>query len=76
MLMSSSIFIEKDLTEAFFALDTKIEEAAQATDGFLGKESWVSPDGAKRNSVYYWADATALRSYSSPPLHLEAKSKY
>ena len=76
MLMASFIFTEKDLTEAFFALDTKIEKAAQATDGFLGKESWVSPDGAKRNSVYYWADATALRSFSSHPLHLEAKLQY
>ena len=50
MLMASFIFTEKNLNETFFALDALIEEAAEATPGFLGKERWVTPEGDKRNS--------------------------
>ncbi len=72
----SFIFAERDLDDAFFALDAQIEQAAEQTVGFLGKESWASPDGARRNSVYYWRDLDALKAFSRHPLHLEAKSRY
>lgn len=76
MLSASFIFTETDLDEAFFALDAKIAQAAEETPGFLGKENWVSADGGKKNSVYYWEDQAALRAFSSHPLHLEAKQQY
>lgn len=75
-LQVSFIFIEKRLDAEFFALDALVDEAAQATDGFVGKESWVSTDGARRNSVYYWRDDAALRRFSRHPAHLEAKRMY
>ena len=76
MLSASFIFTETDLDDEFFRLDALIAEAAEATTGFLGKENWVSPDGAKKNSIYYWQDQTALRAFSSHPLHLKAKQQY
>lgn len=76
MFSASFIFTERELDDEFFALDAKIEAAAAATDGFLGKESWVSVDGSKRNSVYYWRDREALGVFSRHPLHLEAKRQY
>ncbi len=76
MISASFIFTETDLDEEFFKLDAMIAEAAEKTPGFLGKEGWVTPDGGKKNSVYYWEDQTALRAFSTHPLHLEAKAQY
>ena len=56
--------------------DKLIAEAAEATDGFLGKESWFSEDRQKRNSVYYWRDKTALGEFARHPKHQEAKRQY
>ena len=76
MRQVSFLFTEKVLDEEFFALDALIARAAEATDGYLGKDSWVSTDGARRNSVYYWRDDTALGQFASHPDHLEAKRRY
>ncbi len=76
MLSASFIFTEADLNDEFFALDAKIAAAAKATPGFLGKENWVTADGAKKKSTYYWQDQSALKAFSSHPLHLEAKKQY
>ncbi len=76
MLSASFIFRETDLDDAFFRLDGLIAQAAEATPGFLGKENWVTADGAKKNSIYYWQDQAALKALSTHPLHLEAKKQY
>ncbi|WP_237072817.1 antibiotic biosynthesis monooxygenase family protein [Pseudaestuariivita rosea] len=74
--MASFIFTEKHLDDEFFKLDAMIEEAAIATPGFLGKESWIAADQSKRNSVYYWTDKDALDQFARHPLHLKAKRQY
>jgi hypothetical protein len=61
VISASFIFTEGELDAAFHRLDALIEAAARETEGFLGKESWLSPDGAKRNAMYYWRDRAALR---------------
>lgn len=76
MISASFIFTETDLDDEFFRLDGLIAQAAEATPGFLGKENWVTSDGAKKNSIYYWEDKAALKVFSSHPLHLEAKRQY
>ena len=76
MISASFIFTETNLTDAFFKLDGLIAKAAEATPGFIGKEGWVSPDGTKKNSIYYWEDHAALKAFSTHPLHLEAKQQY
>ena len=76
MISASFIFSQTEVTEEFLELDAMIARAAEATDGFLGKENWVSEDGTKRNSIYYWRDGTALAPFTRHPLHLEAKRHY
>ena len=76
MLQVSFIFTEKDLTAEFFALDALIEGAAETTEGFLGKDSWIAADGGRRKSVYYWRDENALAEFARHPDHLEAKRRY
>lgn len=76
MLMASFIFTETNLDAEFFRLDALILQAAEDTPGYLGKENWQTADGAKRNSVYYWESADALRAFSSHPTHVEAKKQY
>lgn len=76
MLSASFIFTETNLDDEFFRLDGLIAQAAEQTDGFLGKENWVSTDGTRRNSIYYWAHEAALKAFSGHPLHLEAKAQY
>jgi heme-degrading monooxygenase HmoA len=76
MLSASFIFTETTLDEEFFHLDGLIAQAAEATPGFLGKENWVTADGTKKNSIYYWEDQAALKAFSSHPTHLDAKKQY
>ena len=60
----------------FNELNALIDAAAQATPGYLGRESWRSPDGVRANATYYWESLDALHGFSSHPAHLEAKRDY
>lgn len=60
----------------FVRLNELIDQVARSKDGFLGAESWRSPDGKKSNATYYWATMDALKEFSSHPRHLEAKRQY
>ncbi|MBS0569448.1 MAG: DUF4188 domain-containing protein [Proteobacteria bacterium] len=62
--------------DRFHELNAVIEAAAHATPGYLGVESWRSPDGCLRNAKYYWQSLEALRAFSNHPRHLEAKREY
>lgn len=76
--MFSAAFIFKPGTydDEFHRLNGLIERAANATDGYLGAESWQSPDGAVLNAIYYWETLEALKDFSTNPHHLEAKKQY
>jgi heme-degrading monooxygenase HmoA len=60
----------------FHRLNELIDEAARSMQGFLGSESWRSPDGKRSNATYYWATLEALKAFSRHPKHLEAKRQY
>lgn len=60
----------------FHALDARIDAVAQALPGFLGVESWVATTGTRRNATYYWDTLDTLRTFSTHPVHREAKRQY
>lgn len=76
--MYSAAFIFKPGTydDEFHRLNALVDEAARATPGYIGAESWLSPDGQVRNATYYWDSLEALKAFSRNPHHLEAKRQY
>ncbi|MFC7514802.1 antibiotic biosynthesis monooxygenase family protein [Herbaspirillum sp. GCM10030257] len=76
MLTAAFIFKPGKRDAEFDRLNALISEAARATGGFLGEESWQSADGQLLNATYYWDSMEALKRFSSHPKHLEAKREY
>lgn len=76
MYSAAFIFEPGDYDDEFHRLNGLIDEAAAATPGFLGSESWQTADGKRRNAVYYWETLDALDSFSKAARHLEAKKQY
>ena len=76
--MYSAAFIFKPGTydDEFHRLNDLIDAAANATEGYLGAETWKSPDGEMFNAIYYWETLEALQKFSRHPTHLEAKKQY
>jgi heme-degrading monooxygenase HmoA len=76
--MYSAAFIFKPGTydDEFHRLNNLIDAAAIATEGYLGAETWKSPDGDILNAIYYWETLEALQVFSKHPTHLEAKKQY
>jgi len=76
--MYSAAFIFKPGTydDEFHRLNDLIDAAANATEGYLGAETWKSPDGEMFNALYYWETLEALQEFSRHPTHLEAKKQY
>ena len=76
--MYSAAFIWEpgEYDEEFHRLNKLIDEVAQGMPAFLGVDSWVSPDGKRKNATYYWASLEALKEFSSHTTHLEAKRQY
>ncbi|HEX3124630.1 MAG TPA: DUF4188 domain-containing protein [Rhodanobacteraceae bacterium] len=76
--MHSAAFIFEPGTydARFHELNALIDAAARATPGYLGAESWCSPDGRRANATYYWESLEALREFSTHPKHVEAKREY
>jgi heme-degrading monooxygenase HmoA len=76
MYSASFIFEPGTYDDKFHELDALIEAAANATVGYLGFESWKSPDGLKSNAIYYWQTLESLKEFASHPKHLEAQRQY
>lgn len=76
MFSAAFIFEPGDYDDEFHRLNALIDEAAEATDGFIGSESWQSADGRIRNATYYWRTEEALLEFSRHVRHLEAKRQY
>ena len=76
MFLAQFKFVPGEYDEDFHALDTAIGEYAESLPGFVGVERWVSPDGLKRNSIYFFEDMETIQTFAKFPKHLEAKSQY
>lgn len=76
MYSAAFIFEPGEYDARFRELNALIDAAARATPGYVGAESWRSPDGARANATYYWESLEALREFSRHPKHVEAKREY
>ena len=76
MYSAAFIFRPGTYDEEFHRLNGLIDDAANATEGYLGAETWQSADGQTLNATYYWESLDALKSFSAHPHHLEAKKQY
>ena len=74
MYSATFIFDIKQYDDAFYALDNAIAEAAKATEGYLGEESWENIETGRVCNVYYWQDLQSLQRLMNHPKHLEAKA--
>jgi heme-degrading monooxygenase HmoA len=75
MYSSTFIFAKADWDEEFHRLDAAIAQAAKATPGYLGEESWENAASGLISNVYYWESLEALQALMRHPTHLEAKSR-
>jgi len=76
MFSAAFIFEPGTYDDKFHELNALIDGAANATEGYLGAESWHSADGDRINATYYWENLEALREFSNHPKHLQAKRQY
>ena len=70
------IFAKKRFDAEFHRLDRIIAEAAKATPGYLGEETWENPSSGLVSNVYYWSSLEALRALMDHPDHLRAKASH
>lgn len=76
MYSVSFIFEPGSCDARFHELNAAVDAVARATPGYIGAESWRSPDGTRANAVYYFDSLDALRAFSMHPRHAEAKREY
>lgn len=75
MFSSVFIFVKRQYDDEFHRLDQEIAEAARATPGYVGEESWENAATGLISNVYYWESLEALQALIKHPTHLQAKSK-
>jgi len=73
---SSFIFRIKKEDSEFERFNNLIDKAANANQGFLGKERWVNPKENKKAVTYYWDSLESLKTFSNHPDHQRAKQRY
>jgi heme-degrading monooxygenase HmoA len=75
MLQAAFMFRPGRTDAEFDALTAQIEACAKGIDGFLGEETWRSPDGALGLAIYDWTDRAALDRFVRDAVHREAKGR-
>lgn len=69
------IFAKKEYDSEFYSLDTQIEQAALASKGYLGMESYQSLDSQRLINNYYWSNKEGMESLIFNATHREAMEK-
>lgn len=76
MFSISFIFRPGTYDDEFHRLDAATQAVAEATEGYLGAETWWSEDRAVCNAVYCWEDLAHLSEFAQAVPHREAKAAY
>jgi len=69
------IFEKKEYDNEFYALDSQIEQAALASQGYLGMVSYQSQGGQRLINNYYRSNKEGMESLIFNATHREAKRK-
>lgn len=75
MFQATFVFKPGKIDREFHDRNAEIGKRAAAIEGFLGEESWQSPDGTLRQAVYYWASQEGLTAFVNDKAHREAKKE-
>ncbi len=75
MFQATFIFRPGKIDQDFLDRNTEIGNRAAAIEGFLGEESWLSPDGKLRQAVYFWATEEGLSAFVNDKVHRDAKKE-
>lgn len=76
MYTISFVFRPGTCDDEFRRLDAATQAVAEATEGYLGVETWWSEDRAVCNAVYYWDDLRHLSAFAQAAPHRAAKAAY
>ncbi len=76
MYIAAFIYQPGEIDDEFRRLSAMIDEVAASLPGFVGAESWRSPDGRMANASYYWQDEESLMAFASASKHLDAKRQF
>ena len=76
MYSAAFIFEPGQYDDEFHRLNDIIDAVAKSLPGFLGVDFWQSTSGSLRNVTYFWSDLETLKTFSSHPVHQEAKRQY
>lgn len=76
MILCQFLFKPGEYDVEFHELDGRIDAFARSLPGFLGAETWLSPDGSVRNASYYFEDKGSVAQLARFPEHRLAKSQY
>ena len=76
MFSISFVFRPGTYDNEFRRLDAATQKIAEATEGYLGSETWWSEDRAVCNAVYFWQDLRHLSDFAQAVPHREAKGSY
>lgn len=76
MLTATFIFSLNNTDGDFKTLDDEIMKRAEATEGYRGKEKWLSPDGKQIRVIYHFETKESLAKFSRDEVHREAKARY
>lgn len=76
MLTATFVFKQNNADGDFKKLDDEIMLRAKATDGYVGKEKWLSPDGSQIRVIYFFESKESLAQFSRDEVHRQAKQRY
>ncbi len=76
MLTATFVFKQNNADGDFKKLNDEIMLRAKATDGYVGKEKWLSPDGSQIRVIYFFESKESLAQFSRDEVHREAKQRY
>ncbi len=74
MICCSFVFEPGEYDDEFHRLDSLVDTYARSLVGFVRVDRWFSEDRRFQNSMYFFADYTAVKLLANYPQHLEAKA--